>query len=459
MRAFLTLCLAVLLLAACGTSPSPSLRAASSAPSLASSPAPEPSNGSGQIVPAPGSDSDVYAPNPAAIVVAVDPGHGGCLDWGVPNPWDNTREKAEKADTLAIGLALRDLLEEQGNTVVMTRTDDVALAGDDYPALSCDGPAWRDVDGDGEAGFEESGRIRTRDELQARIDLANLARADLLVSIHVNSMSQDGVVYEIAATQTFYDDETPWGEAGSGELGRDVQAGVVQAMDRAAGYRRQDRDTQAVAYYMVSRGWQDGDSCETRDDEWCKPHRAAQLPAVLAEVGSMSLEAESELLATDRGRRAVASGLYDGIRAWLAGRPLAVRYDAQLDGGHAGTVPAVQPGDGPPFWAAAAGADAVASGLLPVRLTNTGTRAWPAGLQLLVGWEASAAPYLAGAPDELAPAGLEVPALQPGEAVTLDIPMHPPAGGRSLAWITLAGEDGEPFTSLGSPALQVAWGP
>ena len=26
------------------------------------------------------------APNPGAIVVAIDPGHGGCLDWGVPDP-------------------------------------------------------------------------------------------------------------------------------------------------------------------------------------------------------------------------------------------------------------------------------------------------------------------------------------------------------------------------------------
>ena len=57
----------------------------------------------------------------------------------------------------------------------MTRDDDVALAGDDYPDLGCHGPPWRDVNGDGESGFDPVGAIRTRDELQARLDLANLA--------------------------------------------------------------------------------------------------------------------------------------------------------------------------------------------------------------------------------------------------------------------------------------------
>ncbi len=458
MRALLPLSLVGLLLAACGTSPSPSVPAASSSASHAGSLTPDPSDDTAQVVPAPGSDSEVYSPNPGAIVVAIDPGHGGCLDWGVPNPWDNTIDKAEKADTLAIGMALRELLEAQGITVVMTRTDDSALAGDRYPSLDCDGPPWRDVDGNGEAGFEETGRTRTRDELQARLDLANVARADLLVSIHINAMAQGDVVHEIAATQTFYDDETPWGEAGSGELGRRVQAGVVDALDREADYRRQDRDTQAVAYYIVSRQWRDGDRCETRGDEWCKPHRAAQLPAVLAEVGSMSLEAESELLASDEGRRAVAAGLYEGIRAWLAERPLAVRYDALVDGGGAGIRPPTQPGQGAPFWAAALPADVAAEGALPVRLTNTGTRAWPSGVQLLAGRGASGAPYLTDAP-ELQPVEVEVPALQPGESVTLTVPLAPPPAERTLAWITLADDRGEPFTDLGSPALQVAWEP
>ncbi len=410
------------------------------------------------MVPAPGSGSTVYEPNPAAIVVAIDPGHGGCLDWGVPNPWDNTVTKAEKADTLAIGLELRDLLEAEGITVVMTRTDDSALAGDDYPQLGCSGPAWRDVDGNGEAGFEESGRTRTRDELQARLDLANLSRADLLLSIHINSITQDGVAYEIAVTETYYDDETPWGESGSGDLGRALQAGVVEALDGAAGYERQDRGTEAVAYYIVSRQWGDGDTCEAPGDTWCKPHRGAQLPAVLSEVGSMSLPAESELLAADAGRRAVAEGLLDGLRAWFGGRELAVRYDALLPGGEAGHVPPALPGDGPMFWAPELPAAMADSGFLPVRLTNTGSATWPSGLAVELGWEASDQPYLARAPRDLVPAGIAVPALQPGESVELNVPLEPPGDGRSLVWISVT-SPGLDFADLGSPALQLAWNP
>ena len=446
-----------LLLAACGGQASPSAPPASGpAASAAATPSAEPSVGIGEVVAAPGSQSEVYQPNPAAIVVVIDPGHGGCLDWGVPNPWDNTVEKAEKADTLAIGLALRDLLEEQGITVVMTRTDDVALAGDDYPDLGCTGPAWRDVDGNGEAGFEETGRTRTRDELQARIDLGNLARADLLVSIPINSMTQDGVAFEIAATQTFYDDETPWGEAGSGELGRLVQSRVAAALDEVAGYERQDRGTEAVAYYMISRQWQDGDSCETPGDTWCKPHRGAQLPAVLAEVGSISLEAESELLAEQAGRRAVADGLYAGIRDWLGQRQLAVRYDALLPGGEAGSTLEAIPGEGPPFAVTTLHGTDLVDGALPLRLTNTGQRTWGNGLELLAGWERSNAPYLAHAPVALDSTGLAIPALEPGESVLVHVPLELPDEGRSILWLTLS-ESGEPLTERGSPALQLAW--
>jgi N-acetylmuramoyl-L-alanine amidase len=454
------ICLAVALiamLAACGGS-TPSALPSASASAPGTSPTSVPTPGVGEVVPAPGSDSAVYAPNPGAVVVAIDPGHGGCLDWGVPNPWDNTVEKAEKSDTLAISLALRDLLEAQGITVVMTRTDDSALAGDDYPDLGCNGPAWRDVDGDGESGFEETGRTRTRDELQARIDFANVSRAALLLSVHINSITENDVPYEIAVTESFYDDETPWGESGSGELGRSVQAGVVDALAAITDYERQDRGTEAVAYYLISRPWQDGDTCETPGDTWCKPHRGTQQPATLSEVGSMSLPAESELLATVEGRMAVAEGLYEGLRRWLGARQLAVRYDALVPGGEAGSLGDPRPGDGPPYWVPEIPASAAADDVLPVRLTNTGTTGWPSDLELRIGWTPSDLPYLARAPASLAAADIAVPALAPGESVVLQLPVDLPTGARSVAWITLAGSTGD-FADLGSPPLQVSWSP
>jgi N-acetylmuramoyl-L-alanine amidase len=180
-----------LLLGACGGEP---IAPSSSGP-VPSAPAPSPtpaaSNGLGQVIPAPGSESAVYAPNPAAIVVAIDPGHGGCLDWGSPSPFDNVKAKAEKTITLDIALALRDRLEAAGITVVMIRTTDEALAGDLYPPLGCEGASLRDVNGDGLAGFGPDFPPNTlaRDELQARLDLANVAGADVLLSIHVDAIT------------------------------------------------------------------------------------------------------------------------------------------------------------------------------------------------------------------------------------------------------------------------------
>ena len=98
------------------------------------------------------------------------------------------------------------------------------------------------------------------------------------------------------------------------------------------------------------------------------------------------------------------------------------------------------------------------SGVLPLRLTNTGSAAWPAGQQLVVGWTVSDAPYLARPPGELRPADVAVPALGPGESVELAVPIAAPAQGRSLLWVSLSGPAGD-LTELGSPALQLAWAP
>jgi N-acetylmuramoyl-L-alanine amidase len=400
------------------------------------------------VIPAPGSDSRIYGPNPAAIVVAIDPGHGGCLDWGVPNPYDNRVQRSEKALTLAIALALRDQLEAEGVTVVMTRQADVALAGDLYPELGCHGEAFRDVNGDGHAGFGPlfPEATRTRDELAAHIDLVNLARADVLVSVHINSLTQDGEVLEIAATETFWTDETPWGVAHSERLATLIQDEVVTALSGVAPYDRQDRGIDAVNYYIIAPPTETGDPRE--------PRRGVLMPAVLAEVGSMSLAAEADLLATPDAQQAIAGALVDALAAWFADRSLAVRLDLLARGGSAGLPPEVEPGDGPMYWPLVVGD----SGRPGIRLTNTGFDSWPAGVQLAAGWASTADPYLAR-PPQLAPLDVEVPALAPGESVDLELRLpDPPSGDRAVAWITVqAGTT--VFSDLGVPPLQLAIGP
>jgi N-acetylmuramoyl-L-alanine amidase len=442
--------LTLLLTAACdaggptqSASPVPTVQ-----PSSTSAPTATP--GTGAVEPAPGSGSALYAPNPSAIVVAIDAGHGGCLDWGVPDPSRRGVEFAEKTMTLGIAQRLRDRLEADGIGVVMMRDGDVALAGDDYPDLGCEGPPWRDVDGDGNAGFEESGRIRTRDELQARIDLANLAGADAFVSIHINSPTEGGQVIEVAFGQTFYDDETPWGADASASLATAIQRGTVAAIDPLTTYTRQDRGTEAVAYYAISRAWADGDACEQAGDTYCKPQRGLLMPSALDEVGSISLRAEQDLLGSDAGQDAVAAGLFDGLADYFGSREIAGRI--ALSDVPPGLPPRPVPGDGPPFWP-----PTVPDGPVGLRVTNTGTEAWPAGSRIGAAWEASDAPYLARPPEDLRPVGPEIPALGPGESVVISVALPPTSGpGRALAWISLL-VDRASLADRGSPpALQLS---
>ncbi|MCA1587442.1 MAG: N-acetylmuramoyl-L-alanine amidase [Chloroflexi bacterium] len=339
---------------------------------------------------APGSHSAVYAPNPAAIVVAIDPGHGGCLDWGVPDPSERGVELAEKTITLAIARTLRDRLGDDGIAVVMTRRGDVALAGDHHPPLDCHGPPWRDVNGDGHIGFGEDlpRGTRTRDELQARLDLANLAQADVLVSIHVNSPSEGGETIEIAFSETYYGDETPWGEA-TARLAEGVQSGVAASLGAVATYDRGDRGIAAHNLYLVAPPLDE--PTEERPDPQAQPARGGQMPVVLTEVGSITLRAEHDLLATAGGQEAVAAGIFDGLAAYFADRPFAGRV--ALADSQPGRAPEAVDGIGPPFWA-----PVVDSSAADLRLTNTGTAPWRQGVELVIGWERTDQPYLGAAP-------------------------------------------------------------
>jgi N-acetylmuramoyl-L-alanine amidase len=431
----------VLILSGClgsPTSPDPSADPSASAPVST-----EASAGIGQVVSAPGSDSRIFAPNPGAVVVAIDPGHGGCLDWGVPNPYDNTIERSEKALVLDMSLALRERLEAEGVTVVMTRETDVALAGDLYPELGCTGEPFRDVNGDGIAGYgpEYPEATRTRDELSAHIDLVNLARADVLLSIHINSFTENGEVIEVAGTETYWTDETPWGVPHSERLATAVQSEVVAALDGLATYERQDRGIEAVNFYVIAPASATGDPRE--------PRRGSLMPGVLAEVGSMSLEAEADLLATAEVQDAISGALTDALVVWFAERSLGARMDLEVPDGAAGAVPPTVDGIGPPYWAPTV--DDLST--VPIRLTNTGNDSWPAGTVLLAGWAPSDDPYLARPPG-LAALDVTVPALAPGESVRLEVDVPPPtADGRAVAWVTLQ-VDGVVLSDNGIPALQ-----
>lgn len=83
-------------------------------------------------------------------IVVVDAGHGG-PDNGMTGPLGIARKVREKDITLAVALALQQQLESRGVTVVMTRTTDTLIALDD------------------------------------RGKIANTAKGDVFISVHVNA--------------------------------------------------------------------------------------------------------------------------------------------------------------------------------------------------------------------------------------------------------------------------------
>lgn len=100
-------------------------------------------------------------------IIYIDPGHGG-MDGGC-----SFEDLIEKNVNLKIGLALKEILEEKGYEVKMTRSGDVSLSKD---------------------------KFSKKEDIYTRIDLINNSDADLFVSIHTNSFVQE----KYFGAQVFY---------------------------------------------------------------------------------------------------------------------------------------------------------------------------------------------------------------------------------------------------------------
>jgi N-acetylmuramoyl-L-alanine amidase len=113
-------------------------------------------------------------------IVCIDPGHGG-EDLGNVRVENGRIVLQEKDITLEHSLSLAERLREQGFEVVLTRETNTEV-----------NPSNEDVNGDGEVA-PEGGPARTDqlDDLQARVNICNLAASDLLVSVHYNGAENE----------------------------------------------------------------------------------------------------------------------------------------------------------------------------------------------------------------------------------------------------------------------------
>lgn len=228
-----------------------------------------------------------YPAAPGSIVVDINPGHGGS------DPGAVVRQTRESDLNLDIARRLRAMLEGAGVTVVMTRTTDRDV---NRPAI--------DRNGDH--------RVNHADELQARNDVANSARADVAINIHNNAAAcRCG-----QGTEVFLNRHRPWA-AQNVRLGSGVLHGIIGRL----------RAFQSRTWRVHDRGLGPGDYVALHGATRTSP-RPALMPAILGESLYLDRRAELDRLRDPAVRSAIAAGYFDGITRYLAGRTYGVRYTA-----------------------------------------------------------------------------------------------------------------------------------
>lgn len=183
----------------------------------------------------------------------VDPGHGGDTSWN--GGATGVSGLQEKEVNLAIGLSLRDALENLGARVVMTRTTDA-------PASFSGAP--------------------DEDPLDATTKIAAASGGDLFVSIHGNwwkDPTPNGI-------ETYY-------YPGS-ERGRAAAAALADALTRATGLPT--RGPMANNYHVL---------------------HYHEVPATLLEIGYLSNPGDEALLRTKAFRAKVVEAIVAGIRDYF----------------------------------------------------------------------------------------------------------------------------------------------
>ncbi|ABY92227.1 cell wall hydrolase/autolysin [Thermoanaerobacter pseudethanolicus ATCC 33223] len=178
-------------------------------------------------------------------VIVIDAGHGG-PDPGKPGKYG----KDEDELNLEIAQKLRELIEESGGIVVMTREDDTLSDS----SLSKD--------------------------LKNRVVKANEVIADVLISIHLNSFSQS----KYKGAQVFYQNNSEKGKLLAELIQQELRNTLDPNNDRMA--------KSSNSYYLL---------------------RNAKMPAVIVECGFMSNPEEEKLLNDENYQYKIAWAIYKGL--------------------------------------------------------------------------------------------------------------------------------------------------
>ncbi len=224
-----------------------------------------------------------------AFVAVVDPGHGGEQN-GARSP-DGAYEK-DVALSIARRLATR--LERQGARVILTRTGDISVP------------------------------------LANRAALANAERADLFISIHLNSMATRRKRAVTHGVETYFlsaDATDASATAVAARENADRLAGepVIDPNDPVAGILDDLQSTEALAAssrlaYAIHDRLLKACRAEDRGVKQAPFYvlAGARMPAVLVEVGFISHRAESRRLRSAAYQETVARAIADAVAGWRA---------------------------------------------------------------------------------------------------------------------------------------------
>jgi N-acetylmuramoyl-L-alanine amidase len=191
-------------------------------------------------------------------VIALDAGHGGA-DGGA----ESKEGLVEKNINLGIALYLRDYLQQAGAIVVMTREEDKDLANVNTKGYS----------------------KRKTEDLKQRVKYVTQNKADLFISVHLNSIPSS----RLSGAQTFYS---------LSNLDNAVLASLIQnELKNNLLNTKRIAETIKTMYLLKN----------------------LKMPSVLVEVGFLSNPVEAKLMADQSYQQKVAASIYQGILRYYSG--------------------------------------------------------------------------------------------------------------------------------------------
>jgi N-acetylmuramoyl-L-alanine amidase len=221
-----------------------------------------------------------------ARTIALDPGHGG------PEVGAASGDLLEKQVNLRIALKLADLLRAGGHRVVLTRDSDRAVS-----------PLYTNT-------RSSSGQSA---DLQARVDIANAAHADLFLCIHNNGgpAAQSG-------TEVWFNRARPF--AARNQRLAELTLNSLVRQIRALGYPVRDRGIKPDDYFRVVGG-QTYNLFVLGPNRPQQPHTPTAMPGALGESLFLSNPDDVAMLRQEKTQDAIARGYYDAIAAYFEAYP------------------------------------------------------------------------------------------------------------------------------------------